>query len=259
VPVWKRAALTLTIAIFVCLTIAVIATRLAPRMAPGRIVFETTPDPPCPFGYKMAWLAVRTRDTRRLLEVLALGPTEPSGWNTGIGTVYDDTLGASHVFVTPPVNGWTFVVGLALPHPVGRTFVDKCTPLLLDLGAEFVEVQYFFTYPLIDFFAWARVLDGKLVRAFAIGDNGIVWNKGKPTKEERDLGLKLFELRGVKGRKGDAGGEMLLHPTEDHVMRLASRWSLDPTRLDEMHKVPGLGLIALAPGRWRAERVRRSA
>ena len=76
------------------------------------------------------------------------------------------------------LSGWTFVVGLSLPYPVGRSFVDKCTPMLLRLGAEFIEVQYFFSYPPIDFFAWARIVHGRLIRAFAIGDEGTIWNRG---------------------------------------------------------------------------------
>lgn len=73
------------------------------------------------------------------------------------------------------------------------------------------------------------------------------------------LGLKLFELRGVRGRKGDAGGELILHPTEDHVMRLASRWSIDPTTLYEEHAPARLGFIAQAPPSWRTERMRKAA
>jgi hypothetical protein len=120
-------------------------------------------------------------------------------------------------------------------------------------------VQYFFAYPLIDFFAWARVRDGRLVRAFAITDEGVAWSKGRATKEERALGLKLFELRGVRGRKGDAGGEMILHPTEEHVMRLAKRWSLDPTTLSSLaSQQTALGYIAQAPGAWRTERIRKT-
>ena len=80
------------------------------------------------------------------------------------------------------MRGWTFVVGLPLPHPVGRGFVDKCTPMLVDLGGRFEEVQYFFSYPPIDYYAWARVKDGRLVRAFAVSDEGIVWNKGRATQ-----------------------------------------------------------------------------
>jgi hypothetical protein len=249
----------LTIALMIALTVAVAAYTLAPHMAEGRVIFSQEPDRPTPFGYRMAWLAVRTRDPEAVVEELGLAGAEPCNWSSGIGTMYDDALGPDHVFVSPPVNGWTFVVGLALPHPVGRSFADKCTPILVRLGRRFVEVQYFFAYPPIDMFAWARFLDGRLVRAFAIGDSGILWNKGRPTKEERSLGLKLLDFRGVKGRKGDAGGEIVFYPTEEHVMRLAARWSEDPTKLHAGTVAsPGLGFIALAPAAWRPERLRKA-
>lgn len=240
-------------------TIAAIATRLAPRLVPNRLVFDLTPDRPHAFGYRMAWLAIRTRDTQRVIDALRLDAVEPANWNTGLGTVYAAEYAETHLFISPPVRGWTFVVGLPLPHPLGRSFLDKSLPLLLELGGQFPEVQYYFAYPPIDFFAWARVLDGRIVRAFAVGDEGPLWSKGKPTMEERSLDLKLFELRGVRGRKGDAGGEIILHPTEDHVMRLAGRWSLDPTRIDQFTCEPALGYIARAPQRWRAERRQKAA
>ncbi|HEX7076734.1 MAG TPA: hypothetical protein VF226_22065 [Hyphomicrobiaceae bacterium] len=251
--------MVLTIAILVTLTVAIAAFVLAPRTARRRVLFDAAPDRPAPFGLKMAWLAIRTQDTARVLDVLGMVDPRPCNWNSGIGTVYDDRLGEHHLFVSPPVDGWTFVVGLSLPYPVGQGFVDKCTPMLLRLGREFGEVQYFFSYPLIDFFAWARIIGGKLVRAFAISDEGTIWNKGKPTKEERSLGLKLFELRGVRERTGDAGGALMLYPTEEHVMRLASRWSLDPTRIDSAPASASTGYICLAPTSWRPERMRKSA
>jgi hypothetical protein len=148
---------------------------------------------------------------------------------------------------------------LPLPHPLGRNFLDKATPLLLELGGHFDEVQYYFCYPDIDFFAWARVSEGALVRAFAAGDTGVLWNKGRPTREEKSLGLKLFELRGMRGRRGDLGGELLLHPTEDHVMRLAGMWGVDPTRIDARQGDFRLGYLGMAPVRWRPERIRRAA
>lgn len=243
----------------VALTIAIAAYALAPRMAEGRVVFDRSPDRPAGFGYRMAWLALRTRDTEAVVEELGLVAAEPCNWRSGIGTVYDDDLGNDHVFVSPPVNGWTFVVGLALPYPVGRGFADTVTPLLGRLGRRFVEVQYFFAYPPIDVFAWARLLEGRVLRAFAITDSGVVWNRGRATREERALGLKLFDFRGVRGRKGDAGGEIILYPTEEHVLSLAGRWSLDPTLLEGADVPgPGLGYIALAPPAWRPERLRQA-
>ena len=249
----------LTIAALTLATMFLATVYFAPRIADRRVVYQTTPDRPCGFGYRMSWLAIRSRDTARIVSTLGLLAPEATNWQTGVGVVYDHELGDTRVFVTPPVNGWSFVVGLALPQPIGPLFVDKSTPLLLELGAEFIEVQYFLSYPQLDFHAWARVLDGKLIRAFAVTDEGVVQEAGKPTKEERSLGLKLFELRGVKGRKGDAGGELILHPTEEHVMRLAARWSLDPTVLNSMSADPALGIVGIAPTRWLPQRARRAA
>jgi hypothetical protein len=249
------------IAIMTVLTVAAAAFLVAPRMAAGRIVYDVEPDRPHAFGYRMAWLAVRTRDTGALLECLGLDEPEVANWKSGLGTVYDEALGECRIFVSPPVNGWSFVVGTALPAPMGRRFIDKSVPLLLHLGERFVEVQYFCSYPSLDYFAWARVLDGKMIRAFAINDEGVIWNRGKPTKEERAMGLKLFELRGVRGRKGDAGGEILLYPTEEHLMQLASKWSLDPTALARHGAAVASanGVVGYAPMVWRSERIARAA
>lgn len=249
----------LTIALLIAATVAIAIFRLGPHMGEGKVIFDGTPDRPAPFGYRMAWLAVRARDPKVVMEALGIGQATPANWNSGIGTVYDEQLGEGHVFISPAVNGWVFVVGLCLPYPSSSGFADKFTPLMVGLGRRFAEVQYFFSYPLIDFFAWARLIDGRLVRAFAVGDEGIVMNKGRTTQEERGLGLKLFELRGVRGRKGDAGAELILHPTEEHVLRLAQRWSLDPTKLDQMSVAPALGYIAVAPVAWRPERLRKTA
>jgi hypothetical protein len=209
----------------------------------------------------MTWFAIRTRDTQRVIDVMGLTGAAPANWQTGIGLVYDRQHSDRRVFVSPPLNGWTFVVGPSLPQPLGERFVDKWMPLLTRLGHEFIEVQFYSSFSLIDYQAWARILDGKLVRAFAVGDEGVLVNLGKPTKEEKTLGLKLFELRGVRGRTGDAGGELILHPTEEHVMKLAARWSVDPTLLDTsaVQTEPGVGQIALVPSAWHAERIRRAA
>lgn len=251
--------LFLTITILVGLTIAAAACLFAPQIVETRVVFRTEPDYPAAFGSDMAWMAIRTRDTKLVAEALGLVEPQACNWNSGIGTVYDRMLGEDHIFVSPPVGPWTFVIGLALPHPMPRGFADKCTPVLVALGGRFPEIQYYVSFPLIDMFAWARMSDGRLVRAFAVNDEGVIWSKGRTTRDETLLGLKLFELRGVKGRSGDAGGEILLHPTEEHVMRLAGRWSLDPMTLDGARATPALGIIARAPAAWRAERLRKSA
>lgn len=249
-------------AIIVCLVLATIAIAsliLAPQIAEPRVIYSAAPDQPCGFGTDMSWLAIRTEDMNAVIEALGVLEAVPANWNSGIGTVYSIDWGINRVFVTTPVNGWTFVVGSALPYPQGHGFSDTCTPLLLALGARFKEVQYFASFPDIDLYAWARFTSGKLVRAFGIGDEGVIWNVGRTSREERTLGLRLFELRGVRGRRGDAGGELLMHPTQEHVMRLAGYWSLNPTFLTGAGGASGIGAICLAPSAWRAQRLRKTA
>lgn len=248
----------ITILAMTLATVAVAAFVLAPRVNVGQVVYDEQPDGPRPFGYRMGWLAIRTRDTERVIERLGLTDTISANWDNGLGTVYAETDSENQVFVSPPVNGWTFVVGLALPQPLGKTFVDKTVPLLLDLGSQFIEVQYYLAYPALDCFAWARVIDGKLIRAYAINDEGVVWNKGKPSKEEKTLGNRLYEVRGVKKRRSDGEGELIMYPTEQHLMMLAGKWSLDPSRLDVMPPSAALGHVGHAPLRWRPERMRRT-
>ena len=248
-----------TVIILVVLTLAFAATILAPRLIPQRLKLDIAPDAPLPFGTEMSWLAVRTGDAQALAAVLQLTELRAANWNSGIGAIYDDALADSYVFISPPIGGWTLVGGVAVPLPAGGSFVDKTTPLLRRLSQSFSAAQYFACFPTIDYFAWARFERGRRIRAFAVGDSGIVWNSGKPTPGERKLGLSFIELRGIKGRRGDIGGELDLYPTEQHVLSVARSWSVDPMAAQSNDAGPAVGFIARAPQTWRAERVRKVA
>jgi len=244
---------------FVALTVVVIAYVVAPRTATARVAIDTEPDLPRSFGVDMAWIAVRSEDRDAIVAALELKATTAANWNAGIGIIYDAALDDAYVFVSPPVKGWTFVAGLPLPLPPARAFVDKLTPLLMQLGRQFRDVQYFASYPVIDFYAWARVERGRIVRAFAMGDEVVIWDRGRLTREEKALGLKLFEVRGIRGRIGDAGQSIILYPTEQQVLRMASGWSVDPSMLERLARNPGAGLVAPAPPCWRAQRLSKAA
>ncbi|MGE0630204.1 MAG: hypothetical protein AB7O43_20610 [Hyphomicrobiaceae bacterium] len=248
----------LVIFVLLVLTILAAAFVMAPLIREERIVFDMTPDAPAPFGEGMAWLAVKTRDAARVADVLNLTPLQQANWQTGIGTIYDERLGESHVYLAPPVDGWTFVVGLALPQPLGRSFVDKCTPMLLDLSAAFPEAQYFLAYPPLDCYGWARVNGGKLVRAFAVNDAGVIWNKGRAGKPERALGLQRVEIKFGRGSKSNVNPPVLIYPTEAHVLHIASCWSIDPTSIAAKQPEAELGYICAPPPQWRPERLRRT-
>ena len=69
------------------------------------------------------------------------------------------------------------------------------------------------------------------------------------------MGLKLLDMRGMRERRGDAGGDMVMYPTEQHMMELAQKWSLDPSHLEPGSAEPALGVIARVPSSWRPERL----
>ncbi|MEZ5899882.1 MAG: hypothetical protein R3D51_10355 [Hyphomicrobiaceae bacterium] len=245
----------------ISLTVAAIVYVVLPSLRPPRkVVLSADPDAPKPFGPAMAWIAVRTDDFEGVAETLELEVLVAANWDAGVGTIYDASLSDDHIFLSPSVNGWTFVAGVPLPLPAGRAFVDKLTPLLQQLGERFRDVQYFAAFPDVDFYAWARIERGRIVRAFAVGEEGVIWDRGRQSPQERALGLKLYEVRGIRERKGDAGAAIILHPTQEQVLRLACGWSLDPSMLDKINNVPAaIGAVARAPASWRSERIRKAA
>lgn len=251
--------MNLVVVILVVATVAIAGFWLVPRMGRGRVIYSEAPDRPLAFGTDMTWLAIRTQDTEAVLDMLVLDDETAANWNTGLGTIYDRELGAARIFVTPPVDGWTFAIGLAIPHPAAASFVDKCMPLLQRLSGRFSEVQYFAACPVVDLYAWVRFSDRHLLRAFATIDGELVWSKGSLTREEAALGLRHYELRGVKDRAGDAGAEIVLAPTDEQVMQMARLWSKDPTALAAADAAPALGIVGRAPRVWQAERRRKFA
>lgn len=205
-------------------------------------------DLPCAFGYKMSWVAVQTRDTARLIEALRMEEARSVNWSVGIGTIYSDRIGLKHVFVTPPIDGWSLIVGLSLPHPMGNGFEDHCAPFLVDLSRQFGKVQYYVSVPELEYYGWVVLRDGRLNRGFACSPEGVIWNRGPVTADERGIGLAMFDMR-VVGDGYDENHAWAVR--EEHVIELARRWSLDPTRLDQRDDLEaGIGYLAEAPTAW---------
>jgi hypothetical protein len=230
-----------------------LAARRQRRTSPAAANSNSHETPPA-LGHAMSWLAVRTSDTKELISMLDVRGAKTVNWHEGVGAIYAERSPDASAFITPPIEGWTLVAGLALPHPLGAAFKDKCSPLIEALSARFGAAHYYFSFPLLDYYAWAKAEDGAVVRAFATGDEGIIWNRGRLTPEERQLNLQFFEFRGVEDRHGDVGGDLLLVPTEAQVLKLAGAWSCDPSALDRSEEVVGRpGYLGRAPSSWRSE------
>src|SRR5215470_904884 len=259
-----------------------IASRGLTQPGPAMPSFDQTPDKPESFGYKVSWFAVKASDSASVLEALEFGQSStPTNWVSGLRAAYGRSRGNDDawVFVSPPVSGWVFVVGFWLPYPVastepelaGQFHIGRNFDVLFSrLMKHFADVTFFGSYRVVGFVAWARALNGKLLRSFAFADGTGYANVGEQTPEEAKLkfanltGLspsqardRIFKMaedqeaeedalvaRGLQ--RHEARARLLQNrrdaiPDEQDVVDLAALWSIDPTRLsDEPHPM-GLG------------------
>lgn len=210
---------------------------------------DPSPDVPVPFGFNMSWLAVQSTDG--LAVASALGFVDPgrASWAQGVAAAYGGS-----VFITPPIEDWTLVVGEAVVPGVEQAD-GGWRSRLIELSRRFDEVQMFASHRVVEFHAWARARAGVVERAYCyIGESGEVsYDEGTQTAAEREL---IFDCGGRAGAEAgeDASGERdALFPDEDSVMALAGRWSVSPVVLSEQSSCPGLGLVAARKRRpwWR--------
>jgi hypothetical protein len=145
----------------------------------------------------MAWLAVRDRDPEApdLTEALGLKELGETDWRAGVDLAYftDD-----RVIVTPAVDGWVLVLGMALM---------KDRPDVTGLSAALeTEVQFFSSHRGLQVYRWQRAREGDLLRSFSAED-GEIDELGEPSDLERSFGQLVDD--------GD-------------VHAVAAQWSVDP-------------------------------
>ncbi len=169
-----------------------------------------------PYPLPPRWLAVRSSNTAYLRELLGLRTTVP--WGEALTRARERTL-----FISNPVNGWTLLVGGAIPDPAQD--IDALFRCLTRVSTDVGEVQFFAGDRVLNFHAWARLRDGRTLRAYAWSGE-VQWNEGWMTLEERLLGLRC---RGYGEEVGALRyGEIPAEQTNaERVPILARRWSID--------------------------------
>lgn len=203
---------------------------------------------PCDFGWKTGWLAFKTTKAEEVIEALSLSSARQSGWKHGIGVAcYSDWWNDPRVFVLPPIDGWTLAVGGCLPSLENSTpGGDRVLRELIGWRNNFSEVQYFGTHRVSGFSAYAKMKDGLVVRAYAEDNMGMMINCGNLTEEEIELGFQKYKWTGT-----DSDEFFVVpasYPTEGDILKLAGRWSVNPTLLTEMGLEPSSGWL----GKWDA-------
>jgi hypothetical protein len=140
---------------------------------------------PVPFGYKMAWMAVKTEKLNDVAAFLKLQNSRPVSWSKGIELAYDRN--AKVVFVTPPIKGWVLIVGWSVvsdAEPV-KSFYNTTEKM----SAQFNEVQAFASHRVVEYHLWMLARHGHVVRSFAyVGERGeLLDNVGSLTDAEQKL------------------------------------------------------------------------
>ena len=137
-------------------------------------------DNPVPFGFKCAWLAIKTDDSHAVVQAIGLQNVRKSGWQKGVDAAY-----SGEVFVTPPIKGWVLAASISLPGIGDKTRPDRLSPLVESLGKKFSEVQYFGTHRVVEYHGWLRATKGEIVRRYAfLGERGeMLSDEGKRTDE----------------------------------------------------------------------------
>ena len=128
---------------------------------------------------------------------------------------------------------------MALPclHPE-RPFNILTEPLL----DRFKEVQYFGSYRVTDYLAWAKAEDGKWIRRFETSGSCILENFGEQTAAEKSLNLVYIESE-EEFEQDEVFEKWIAAQDEETPAQLAGLWSINPLELENMDLPPSTGYL----------------
>jgi hypothetical protein len=195
------------------------------------------PAPPVPFGYKTAWFTIRSEDSEAVARALELGQPQPANWVYGLWQAIETE--EYKVFVTPPVVGWVMAVGTPILFEADAYAISRITAL----SKLFGEAEFFASMRTSSAYTWARAANGRLVRQFYEGD-GERREVGDRTEDEKDLTSLFFDPSSPEADDPDYWKRTdLKYLDEEHVLVMAERWSVNPSKLDQMGLPAALGIL----------------
>ena len=204
------------------------------------------------FGYKSAWFAIPSKDTQLVFEAFGLTGQKTASWSDGIEFAYSDNadLKNSPTFVTPPVEGWSFVItGLRYSADTPDRILDL-HERLKSLSKKFGEAHYYGSYRVVGYVSWYKAQTGQITRGFSFSDATLFENTGATTDAELEIGL--FDMTGMDEdalwdnlSASEETGESVLFD-ESAPMLIAERWSVAQPTPGEM-STNATGLIGTLP------------
>jgi hypothetical protein len=204
---------------------------------PALSLEATIPDTPVSFGYKCNWFTVSTTDTEKLATTFGLKDATPCNWEYGVSYAYEDRF-----FISPPVDGWTFIISQNLPYAEDPQTVALIKTMLTDLSMEFGQAQYFGTLRTAGYDSWIKAENGQIIRAYSLvdGTNTIVEGEQTPVEQK----YKLINTLSEEYENDPDYLDKVEWPDESITMEIAGAWSIDPQDLENRNEIsPTLGLL----------------
>ncbi len=201
------------------MSVKIVSLMLAIVAVAGMPAAGATVHHPLPFGYKTTWYAAKNCAPATVIRSLHLSDARLGSWSAALSAMDGNDFDALHTVLVAPIDGWTLAVGDKL---AGSTAVDAETPLkpLVALSSVCGEAQLYASNRDHDWYMWSRAVNGKVLRAFEFD--------GSIGETLHDLGKHTREERGVN----------FVAPTESDVVRIAGKWSIDPTKIRGSQDVP---------------------
>lgn len=177
------------------------------------------------------WMAVKSRSLAEVQAAVGLHHVQRCVLGDGLPT-------NAALYLSPPVAGWVLVFGPGLPDPTDD--VDACFRFVLEMSRKLGKVQLFCARRILSHHGWVQADHGRIIRAYAWAQE-VLWNEGRPTTAERELGLQCYdylettELPSLSQRD-------YLELNVERVPMLAARWSVDPAVVGErfLREQPGI-------------------
>lgn len=187
-------------------------------------------------GLPARWLAIHSANHSLIQDALGLRNVQPCTWEEGFAQILDHRL-----FVTPPIDGWTLVLGTSLPDAADD--VDAFYRYFLELSHRLGHVQYFTANRTLNHHGWARAEDGKIIRAY-LWAGETLWNEGPQTIPERNLQVTCLDYAESPAHSPHAADNPLARNTE-RISQLAAEWSVNPAGIREPRIFNSPGIVGI--------------
>lgn len=209
----------------------------------GLPAIEASPDTPIAFGYKISWLIVQGLTTQEVAQSLAESDARfaktkflPCNWASGMGRIRATFLNRE-VFISPPIQGWVFVVNWQ-PSDEKKPDLKAVLEALSTKG----RAGFFASHRVASYASWALAENGKLFRHISEADFVTYAEFGELSIFERTdlVTSSAFKSIEIPEDQEDEFFDRL--PDETDVIEVAGIFSLDPLQLEGVSTL-GLGMI----------------